>query len=58
MPREMVGREETYEDLQDRTGLFVDQARDTLDTATTGKTADCGLGDTPESVSAILSTRL
>lgn len=28
------------ENLQDATGLFVDQARDTLDTATTSKTTD------------------
>ena len=34
------------EDLEDSTGLFVDEARDTLDTTTTRKTADGGLGDT------------
>ena len=27
-------------DLEDTTGFFVDQARDTLDTTTAGKTAD------------------
>ena len=34
------------EDLEDATGLFVDKARDTLDTTTAGKTTDSGLGDT------------
>ena len=34
------------EDLEDTTGLLVDQARDTLDTTTTSQTADGGLGDT------------
>ena len=33
-------------DLEDSTGLFVDEARDTLDTTTTCQTADCRLGDT------------
>ena len=34
------------EDLEDTTGLFVDEAGDTLDTTTTRKTADGRLGDT------------
>ena len=34
------------EDLEDTTGLFVDEARDTLDTTTTSKTTNGGLGDT------------
>ena len=34
------------EDLEDTTGLFVDEARDTLDTTTTRQTADGRLGDT------------
>ena len=34
------------EDLEDTTGLLIDQARDTLDTTTTRQTADSGLGDT------------
>jgi len=33
------------EDLEDSTGLFVDETGDTLDTATTSETADGGLGD-------------
>jgi hypothetical protein len=33
------------EDLEDTTGLLVDQARDTLDTTTTRQTANSGLGD-------------
>ena len=34
------------EDLEDTTGLLIDQARDTLDTSTSRQTADGGLGDT------------
>jgi hypothetical protein len=34
------------ENLEDSTGLFIDEARDTLDTSTTSQTADSGLGDT------------
>ena len=34
------------EDFQDTTGLFIDQTRDTLDTATTSETTDSGLCDT------------
>ena len=33
------------EDLENTTGLLVDEARDTLDTATARQTADGGLGD-------------
>ena len=33
------------EDLEDTTGLFVDETGDTLDTATTSETADGWLGD-------------
>ena len=33
------------EDLEDTTGLLIDQARDTLDTTTTRQTANSGLGD-------------
>jgi len=33
------------EDLEDTTGLFVDEARDSLHTTTTGKTTNGGLGD-------------
>jgi hypothetical protein len=34
------------EDLEDTTGLLIDQARDTLDTSTSRQTTDGGLGDT------------
>ena len=34
------------EDLEDTAGLLVDEAGDTLDSTTTRKTADGGLGDT------------
>ena len=34
------------ENLQDATGLFVDEAGDTLYTTTTSQTTDSGLGDT------------
>ena len=33
------------ENLEDTTGLFVDQARDTLDTTSASQTADGGFGD-------------
>ena len=36
------------EDLEDTTGLFVDEAGDTFDTTTTRETANGGLGDTLE----------
>ena len=36
------------EDLEDTTGLLVDQARDTLDTTTASETANSGLGNTPD----------
>jgi hypothetical protein len=34
------------EDLEDASGLLVDQARDTLDTSSSSETSDSGLGDT------------
>ena len=34
------------EDLQDTTGLLVDESGDTLDTTTAGQTTNSGLGDT------------
>ena len=34
------------EDLEDSTGLLIDEARDTLDTSTASQSADGGLGDT------------
>jgi hypothetical protein len=34
------------EHLQDTTGFFVNQTRDTLDSTTAGQTTDSGLGDT------------
>jgi hypothetical protein len=34
------------EDLEDPSGLLVDQARDTLDTSSSSKSSDGGLGDT------------
>jgi hypothetical protein len=38
------------------TGLFVDEARDTLDTTTTSETADSGLGDSLDVVSSFTSS--
>ena len=50
------------EDLEDTTGLFVDQTTDTLDTTTTRKTTDSRLGNTldviPENLSVTLSASL
>jgi hypothetical protein len=34
------------EDLEDTSGLLIDEARDTLDTTTASQSADGGLGDT------------
>ena len=41
----MVSTHIFEEDLKNTTGLFVDEARDTLHTATTGETTNGGLGD-------------
>ena len=50
------------EDLEDTTGLFVDQTTDTLDTTTTRKTTDSRLGNTldviPENLSVTLGASL
>ena len=50
------------EDLEDTTGLLVDEARDTLDTATARQTADGRLGDAldvvPEDLPVALSASL
>ena len=46
------------EGLEDTTGLFVDHGRDTLDTATAGKTADGRLGDTLDVVTKNLPVTL
>jgi len=43
------------EDLEDTAGLLVDEARDTLDTTTTGEAADSGLGDTLDVVTKNLA---
>jgi len=46
------------EHLQDTTGLFVDEARDTLDTTTTSQTANGGLGNTLDVIAKYLSVTL
>ena len=46
------------EDLEDTTGLFVDEARDTLDTTTTCQTADGRLGDTLDVITQHLPVTL
>ena len=46
------------EDLEDTTGLFVDETRDTLDTATTSETTDGGLGDALDVVTKDLPVTL
>ena len=46
------------EDLEDTTGLLVDEAGDTLDTATAGKTTNGGLGDTLDVVAKDLAVTL
>ena len=46
------------ENLQDTTGFFVDEARDTLDTTTTSQTTDSGLGDTLDVITQHLTMTL
>ena len=46
------------EHLEDTTGLFVDEARDTFDTTTTRQTADGGLGDTLDVITQHLPVTL
>ena len=46
------------EDLEDSTGLFVDEARDTLDTATASQTTDGGLGDALDVIAQDLAVTL
>ena len=46
------------EDLEDTTGLFVDESRDALDTTTTRQTADGGLGDTLDVITQHLPVAL
>ena len=43
------------EDLEDATGLFVDEAADSLDTTSSGKTSDSGLGDSLDVVTQDLA---
>ena len=46
------------EDLEDTSGLLVDEARDTLDTTSASQTADGGLGDALDVVTKDLSVTL
>ena len=46
------------EDLEDTSGFFVDQARNTLDSTTTSKTTDGGLGDSLDVVAQNLAMAL
>jgi hypothetical protein len=46
------------ERLEDTAGFLVDHGGDTLDTATTGKTTDSGLGDTLDVVAENLAVAL
>ena len=46
------------ENFEHAAGLFVDETRDTLDTATAGETADGGLGDTLDVVAKDLAVTL
>jgi len=46
------------EGLEHTAGLLVDHGRDTLDTTTTGETADGGLGDTLDVVAQDLAVTL
>jgi hypothetical protein len=52
----MMGDELTLqEDLEDTTGLFVNQTRDTLDTTSSCETSDSRLGNTLDVVSQDLA---
>jgi len=46
------------ENLEDTTSLFIDETRDTLDTTTTSKTTDSGLGDTLDVITKDLAVTL
>ena len=46
------------EHLQDTTGLFVDESRDTFDTTSACKTANGGLGDTLDVITKYLPVTL
>ena len=46
------------EDLEDSTGFFVNESRDTLDTTTTSETADSGLGNSLDIIAKDLSVTL
>ena len=46
------------EDLEHTAGLLVDETGDTLDTATTSETADCGLGNALDVVTKDLAMTL
>ena len=46
------------ENLEHTTGLFVDEARDTLDTTTAGKTTNCRFGDTLDIITKNLTMTL
>jgi hypothetical protein len=46
------------EDLEDTSGLLIDEARDALDTTSAGQTADGGLGDALDVVTKNLAVAL
>ena len=46
------------EDLEDSTGLLIDESRDTLDSSTASQTPDGGLGDSLDVVSQHLTVTL
>ena len=46
------------EDLEDTTGLLVDESRDTLDSSTSRQTADGGLGDALDVITKYLAVTL
>jgi hypothetical protein len=53
----VVGVNLDLQDLEDTSGLFVDQAGDTLDTSSSSETSDSGLGNTPKRVSHCASLK-
>ena len=45
----MIAKHQNVQDLEDTSGLLVNQTRDSLDTTSSSETSDSRLGDTPSS---------
>ena len=56
--RDRIPNDVLQKDLEDTTGLLIDETRNTLDTTTAGKTANSGLSDTLDVVAKNLAMTL